>query len=81
MTKVIPATVGAQITILVSKSGDSSNRSMTKVLPGALGAQIAILVSESDGLYNQSITSHSWSSDSNSYKSFFYFSKGMCPKY
>ena len=40
MTKVLPATVGAQIAILMRKSVEFSNRNMTKVLPSRVGAQI-----------------------------------------
>ena len=44
MTKVLPATVGAQIAIIVNKSADFSNRNMTKVPPASVGAQRTILV-------------------------------------
>ena len=44
VTRVLPALIGAHLTILMSKSADFANENTTKVLPATLGAQITTLV-------------------------------------
>ena len=46
MSRELPATLGAQLAILIRKSVRFSNRNMTKVLPATAGAQITILLSK-----------------------------------
>ena len=46
MTKVLPATVGAQIATIISKSADFSIGNMTKGLPATARAQIAIIANQ-----------------------------------
>jgi uncharacterized membrane protein YeaQ/YmgE (transglycosylase-associated protein family) len=51
MTKVLAATVGAQIAIIMIKRVNFANRNVNKVLPATVGAQIAFFRIKSVSLF------------------------------